>query len=135
VGTGPSTPAETVPAAVISTRGTVAAASGGREVPVRVACAEGASGDCTGTVTLYALTRKARSRSAAQVKLGSKRFRIAPGRTGTVRVRVVAKRRGLLAGRKVRVLAKAVTFGPSGAVAGVTRRTFTVKVAKARSRR
>ncbi|HWH43531.1 MAG TPA: M28 family peptidase [Thermoleophilaceae bacterium] len=127
----PLAPIDATPVAAISTGGSVTPIAG-RDIPVKVACAA-TNADCRGTLTLYALTSG--PRASGRVKLGAKRFRVAPGRTSTVRVRVTTKRRKLLVRKALRVQAVAVTRHASGEIASTTRRTFKLNQRKTRRRR
>jgi hypothetical protein len=104
--TPPPPPAATLPATTpTSTTPTFAGVKlvstrlsfGGRSVTLRLNCPAGTVGRCSGRTKLTA-RRRASSRAASSVTLGSARFSIAAGKQAKVRVRVSRAGRRLLSG-------------------------------------
>ena len=97
----------------------------GRFVSVPLRCPKTATSDCKGTLSLYTVRSV---KTSARLKLGAKRYVIAPGKTGNVRVRLSLKaRRYVLKRRSMKVLAIARSGDK-----GIDRKTFTLRIPRKR---
>jgi PKD repeat protein len=103
--------------------------SRGRYVNVPAACPAAAATDCTGVLTLtVTIGRDLLGGRAARIKLGSKRFRIAPGRTTRIRVRLGTKSRRLV--QRARRLRVTATIASPAAGSQRLRRTFILRAGR-----
>ncbi|HKG63289.1 MAG TPA: calcium-binding protein [Solirubrobacteraceae bacterium] len=101
---------------------------------IKVSAPAGASGNSTGSLTVRTAKAVRLGGLKAVLQLGSARYRIAPGGSRTIKVKV-AKGSNRLAGRKGRLKVRAVaSTGPSGNLATSSRR-LTLKLGTTTSKR
>jgi Ca2+-binding RTX toxin-like protein len=102
--------------------------------PIKVSCPVASPADCTGSLAVRTARRVKLAGLTAIVELGSARYRVAPGTSRTLRVRLATGSRRL-ADRKGRVKALAVaSTGPQGKIARSSRR-LTLALGRAKKRR
>jgi Ca2+-binding RTX toxin-like protein len=102
--------------------------------PIRVSCPAAAPASCTGSLALRTAKRVKLAGLRAILQLGSVRYRLAPGKSRTLKVRL-AKGSRRLADRKGHIKALAVaSTGPRGKIAQSSRR-LTLALGRARNRR
>jgi PKD repeat protein len=114
---------------------TALTASAGGAVSIKLSCQAGGS-SCKGTVTLTTLTAVSASASSAKRKailtLASGSFSVAAGKTTTVTLHLSSRARSLLARLHVLRLAATIVARDSAGTTHTTKRTVTLREAKAR---
>lgn len=128
-GPGAGTPDANASGGAVSILRRPATLRGERYVSVKLRCPTTSKSDCKGVLRLYTARAVKRAGSSGRLRLGAKRYVVAPGRVGTVRVRLPLKARKYVRKRRsVRVLAVSVPDGGKG----VDRETFTLVVPRGR---
>ena len=100
----------------------------GHFVTIPLACQAGLSSNCTGTITLRTAKAVA-AKKKRQLKLGSKSFSIAPGKTGRVKIKLSTTALKLLS-KKHTLKAVATVVAKAGTASKTTSANITLKAAK-----